>query len=320
MRSTFGIKTPRGVTLLVAVVALLTSACGGSDKPETPEDPSLRAPALALQAAMATSARAIDGVRGTRESLERLAAALQPTAAQTGDAIGLLTAKATGPGPSTTMLGAAREQRTFLQLAIDASGARTRGAANSAMARARDAGRRASDQYAELAQLPEAGLAGLLPPSTTFNTGRLRDAVRTVNKPKPKDTQDGGDIPPAPTPDDNGGDSSVFVGRWTGEATQYAPSGSTQRVGLATTIDETGRRGTHSEFILNKNRTSDCRGVITRSSYGVYEYTETADSGCIARTRIVLTPDGDSALRFSETYFTKSGARGRVVGRLVRRR
>jgi hypothetical protein len=116
------------------------------------------------------------------------------------------------------------------------------------------------------------------------------------------------------------GDLTVFAGQWTGEATQYAPSGSTQRVGLATTIDATGRNGTHSEFILHTDRTNDCRGVITRSSYGVYEYTERADSGCIARTRIVLTPDGDNALRFSETYFTKSGARGRVIGRLVRRR
>lgn len=319
MHSTSDIPVLRFRGVAVAVVALLTSGCGSSgDKPEEP-NASLRAPALALQAAMAESARAIDGVRGTRESLERLTATLQPMVAQTGDAIGLLTAKATANEPSATLLGAAREQRTFLQLAIDASAARTRGAANSAIGRAREAGRRASDQYAATAEQPEAGLAGLLPPSTTFNTGRLRDAVRNVTKVK-NDTQGGGEIPPGPIPPGNGGDLTVFAGQWTGEATQYAPSGSTQRVGLATTIDATGRRGTHSEFIVGARGTNDCRGVITRVSYGIYEYTERADSGCIPRTRIVLTPDGDNALRFSETYATKSGARGRVIGRLVRRR
>jgi hypothetical protein len=162
-------------------------------------------------------------------------------------------------------------------------------------------------------------LAGLVPPSTTFNTGRLRDAVRAVNKAKRQASEGGGTIPGAEPPTGAGGDRTVFAGQWTGEATQYAPSGSTQRVGLATTIAASGRSGTHSEFIVGARGTNDCRGVLTRSSYGVYEYSERADSGCIARTRIVLTPDGDNALRFAETYFTKSGARGRVIGRLVRR-
>ena len=100
--------------------------------------------------------------------------------AQTNDVIGLLTPNAEGTGPETKLLGAAREQRTFLQMSIDATRSRSRKAANSALARARSAGGRATNAYSELAQ-QNTQIAGLLPASTTFNSGRLRDAVQLVN-------------------------------------------------------------------------------------------------------------------------------------------
>lgn len=306
---------------LLVVAALLTGGCGDSNDngPKADNGAASRSAAQSLERAMAQSARAIDGVRSTRASLEQLGARLQPGLAQTGDVIVLLTGKADSSGLDVALLGAAREQRAFLQSAMDALAARTRRAGDAALTAARQAGRRASDQYAQIASAQESALAGLLPSSTTFNTGRLRDAVRSVNSPK---SSSGGGAPPIPQgpqpPTGNTGETSVFAGHWTGEATQYAPSGSTQRVGMTTIIEASGRSGTHSEFIVGASHSNDCRGVITSVSYGAYAYTERADSGCIAHTSIQLTPDGSDALRFSETYVTKSGKRGRVVGRLTR--
>ena len=142
---------------------------------------------MSLQQAMDSSARAIDGVRGTRDSLEQLGASIQPAIAQTGDVIVLQTPKASGDGTESKLLAAGRQQRSFLQFADDAT---SRRAANSALGRATAAGRRAADAYTAVTQQSQV-VAGLLPGATTFNTGRLRDAVRSVNR-------RGGSNPPPP--------------------------------------------------------------------------------------------------------------------------
>jgi hypothetical protein len=111
---------------------------------------------------------------------------------------------------------------------------------------------------------------------------------------------------------------SVLAGTWAGEGTQYAPRGTTQRVSLATTIDASGRTGTHSEFIVGDRSTSDCRGVLRFVSFGRYAYSERSDAGCIATTSIQLTRRGRDALAFTETYSTDDGERGRVTGTLQR--
>lgn len=130
---------------------------------------------------MDASARAIDGVRGTRTSLDSVAASLQTASNQTSDVIGVLGGE---EGDAADLLAdAAREQREFLQHSEDAANARSRASAVAALTKARAAGRRATDAYAETAREAD-DLAGLLPASTTFNTGRLRDAVLKVNPPK----------------------------------------------------------------------------------------------------------------------------------------
>jgi len=188
------------------VAALLIAGCGGGDeaaKTTTADQAAspLRAAALSLQQAMDSTARAIDGVRGTRDSVDRLGASIQPAIAQTGDVIVLLTPKATGDGNESKLLIAAREQRSFLQFALDSTRTRSRRAASSALQRARDAGRRAANAYTAITQ-QSTEVAGLLPASTTFGTGRLRDAVRNVNRrgagsPPPPPAR-GGTPPPPP--------------------------------------------------------------------------------------------------------------------------
>lgn len=172
---------------LIGLMLVSTGCGGGSSKTDTATtagpSQAIRAAALSLQQAMDSSSRSIDGVRGTRDSLDRLGASLEPAIAQTSDVIGLLTPKAASAGDESLLLTAARQQRTFLQFAADATRTRSPQAAKSAIARAREAGRRASDAYAALAQHTTA-TAGLLPSATTFNTGRLRDAVTTANRRK----------------------------------------------------------------------------------------------------------------------------------------
>jgi len=177
--------------LCVSAAVIVIAGCGGSDTPAKPAERPLRAEALSLQQAMDTASRAIDEVRGTRDSLEQLGTSIQPAIAQTGDVIVLLTPKATGGRTESMLLVAAREQRSFLQFAVDATRTRSRRAANSALQRARSAGRRATTAYTTITQ-QSSQLAGLLPASTTFNTGRLRDAVR--------DASDGSNPPPPPPP------------------------------------------------------------------------------------------------------------------------
>lgn len=193
--------------------ALILVACGGGGESggnDTPQSSkAVRAAALSLQQAMDSSARSIDAVRSTRDSLERLAASVGPAIAQTSDVIGLLTPQAADAGTERSLLTAARDQRSFLQFTVDATRSRSRRAASSGISRARSAGRRASEAYSDLAQ-QNTELAGLLPASTTFNSGRLRDAVQTVNRRrKPsssKNTPPGAPPPPPPATPSGCGD------------------------------------------------------------------------------------------------------------------
>lgn len=168
-------------SLLVATAAL--SACGlpgaKADSDES-SDKTVKAAALSLQQAMDSSARAIDGVRGTRESLDRLGSSLQSSVDQTNDVINVLMPRAADSPGEQGLLQAARDQRSFLQEASSAAGSRSRASALSALSRARETGQKATVSYTTTAQ-SETTLAGLLPASTTFNTGRLRDAVSTAN-------------------------------------------------------------------------------------------------------------------------------------------
>ena len=166
--------------LAIGVVAWLPG-CGSDSERTSGPSASLRASSLQLRQAMDASARAIDDVRATRDSLERVAASLGPQIAQTNDVIGALTSKATGENAESALVKAAREQRSFLQFAVDATRSRSAKAANSVLNRGREAGRRASAAYAEIAETTN-GLSGELPASTTFNSGRLRDSVQAVNR------------------------------------------------------------------------------------------------------------------------------------------
>jgi hypothetical protein len=172
------VRRALAVSCVSALVLGLTS-CGGEDAKTT------SAAALSLQQAMDSASSAIDGVRGTRASLEGVGASLRTSGDQTGDVIGVLTPLASDSDTTQKLLTAARSQRTFLGYASDSTTSRTRGAALAALSRAREAGRRAAGSYAQLAQ-SEADLAGKVPSATTFNTGRLRDAVVKVTAPAKK--------------------------------------------------------------------------------------------------------------------------------------
>lgn len=204
----------KGLGLGCACAALFFSGCGGDEKDQSTGKPSetARAAALSLQQAMDRASRSIDQVRRTRSSVERLGVSLQPTVAQTSDVIVLLTPKAASEGPESALLTAARQQRSFLQFSSDATRSQSRRAANSALARAQAAGARASVSYARVAREDNA-LAGLVPAATTFNTGRLRDAVRSVTRRSTSTStaskQEAGSTAPAPAPSSCGDGVSV---------------------------------------------------------------------------------------------------------------
>jgi hypothetical protein len=168
--------------LAVAFVttSLVAAGCGGGDDDESGEaSKAARSGAVSLQQAMDTASRAIDEVRGTKSSLERLSSRLEPAISQTGDVVVLLTPEAADGEAEARLLTGARQQRTFLQYAQDAAGARSESAASSALRRARTAGRQASATYARVArEYPD--LAGVVPDATSFNTGRLSDAIRSA--------------------------------------------------------------------------------------------------------------------------------------------
>lgn len=194
--------------LCLGGLLVVASGCGGSSTNNAKGQPSqaLRAGALSLQQAMDSTSREIDNMRSTRTSLDRLGATLQPAISQTSDVIGILTPKAAAAGPEAALLKGARQQRSFLQFAADATSSRSRASATSSLARARAAGRQATGAYAAVAETTSE-LAGLLPASTTFNTGRLRDAVLKVNKRRSK-TKKTSTSPPASSSNTNSGGSS----------------------------------------------------------------------------------------------------------------
>jgi hypothetical protein len=169
---------------LAGCAVLALAGCGGDDEAPKPSDePSQTARRATedLRGAMTRASQAIDSVRRTSASVERTGQSLQPTVARTGDVIVVLTPEAEPGSTEARLLTAARQQRSFLQFAEDATTADSRRAANSALSRAQAAGRRAAASYERVA-VEDAQLAGLVPPVTTFNIGRLRDAVQAVNR------------------------------------------------------------------------------------------------------------------------------------------
>ena len=194
---------------------LVAAGCGGDasdgDGGGKPVAESVRAAALSLQQAMNSVSREIDTMSSTRDSLERLGATLQPAISQTSDVIGLLTPKATSAGAEAQLLKGARQQRSFLQFAANTTNSRTRRAANNSLTRARAAGRQATSAYSDVAE-QQSAVAGLLPGATTFNTGRLRDAVLKVTAKK------SGTTPPPPgSGSDGGGGGSAPTGSTCGD-------------------------------------------------------------------------------------------------------
>lgn len=115
-------------TLCLGALVLAVSGCGGGSKntntAEAPLSPALREGARSLQAAMTSVSGEIDGMRSTRDSLDRLGATLQPAISQTSDVIGLLAPKGTSGGAEGLLLKGARQQRSFLQFAADAAASR----------------------------------------------------------------------------------------------------------------------------------------------------------------------------------------------------
>ncbi len=172
-----------GVAVALTAGALLTSGCGGSDTPTATTTKGTRAAAISLQDVMNRTATSFDEMHKTRASLEVVGSSLKPGIAQTNDVVVALTPLASTGGTERSLLNAARQQRSFLQHAADAAQVRSSGASRVALNRARIAGRSASTMYSTIAR-NNAELAGIVPASTTFATGRLRDAVRHVHKRK----------------------------------------------------------------------------------------------------------------------------------------
>jgi len=174
------------VHMCASAMVLLIIGCGEtSDKPPTMSSAQrLRYDARALQEAMESSRSVIDEVRGTRDSLDELEDRLFLAIFLTDGVIVRLTIPAAFGGTERKLSNAARKQRSFLQFAVDSTRTRSQRAANSALQRACDDARRATTAYAAITQ-QSSHLAGLLPPAKTFNIGRLRDAVRTVNQGSP---------------------------------------------------------------------------------------------------------------------------------------
>ena len=225
----------RAACALVAAIAL--GACGSEAVPPKPPAPptassaTTRAASISLQDAMTSASRAFDAVEPTQSSLERLGTSLQPPIAQTGDAVTLLSADENADARDALLLRAAKYQRTFLQFAARATSARTPAAAHSALMRSRRAGRRASDTYEALARTSTA-LAGMLPTTTAFNTGRLRDAqkaaARAASATRPPAAVSS---PPADTEATPSGETQFNTGQDAGQAT-YAVACSIESAAL----------------------------------------------------------------------------------------
>lgn len=160
----------------IAAVLLLTAGGGalagcGGDK----VDDATRQGAVSLQSAMGSASRAIDNVRPTRSSLDNLASTLRDSSDQTTDVLAVLTGK-TDDRAASLLADAARKQRSFLQNAQTAASDHSRSAALAAVSKASSAGQQAGDAYG-VATREFSDLAGVVPATTTFATGRLRDAI-----------------------------------------------------------------------------------------------------------------------------------------------
>lgn len=186
------------LTLIAAAgVGVVLAGCGGSGG----SSETSRAAAISLQQSMNSAARNIDEVRATHSSLDRLESVLGPSIAQTNDVVVTLTPKSGAGGVDSQLLEASRQQRSFLQFAANAAGARSVKAGRGDLARARAAGRKATDTYSEIVQA-DGDLAGVVPNATSFNLGRLTAALYSANRKRgatPKNT---------PAPGGGGGDSA----------------------------------------------------------------------------------------------------------------
>ncbi len=158
-------------------------------------------------------------------------------------------------------------------------------------------------------------LAGLI--AVTLLTGSSTGGGATTSDAAVATTSEAAVAPPEPTTKTTL--ASDFAGEWIGEATQYAPSGTTQRVTLRTYISASGESGSHSEVITGPRGTDNCQGTLSSTSYGVYKYREQADPGCITTTQIRLRLRSEDTLDFGEKYTTRGGQHGRLVGSLRRK-
>lgn len=172
---------PRAAASIAAVLLLTTGLSGlagcGGDK----VDDATRQGAVSLQSAMGSASRGIDNVRPTRSSLDNLASTLRDASDQTTDVLAVLTGKPDDQAASL-LADAARKQRSFLQNAQAAASDHSRSAALAAVSKASSAGQEAADAYGAVTR-EFSELAGVVPATTTFATGRLRDAISTAMKP-----------------------------------------------------------------------------------------------------------------------------------------
>lgn len=160
---------------LAAILVMPLVGCGEADVSS-----STRQGAISLRSAMDSASRGIDNVRPTRASLDNLSSSLRDSTDQTGDVIAILTPLGDDPA-AALLLDAARKQRSFLQDAQTAASATKRSTALASVAQARTAGTAASEAYSAVTR-DFADLAGVVPASTTFAVGRLRDATSSALK------------------------------------------------------------------------------------------------------------------------------------------
>jgi hypothetical protein len=118
--------------------------------------------------------------------------------------------------------------------------------------------------------------------------------------------------------------ASSLIGSWHGLLTQYAPSGTRQRIEVSSQIVAQGDHlaGQNSEItVQGSGGGTRCAGRMRQTAIGArmvaFAYTETLDpASCIAHTAITFTSLGAGKLAFDETYETNIGP-GQLVGQLV---
>lgn len=108
-----------------------------------------------------------------------------------------------------------------------------------------------------------------------------------------------------------------LTGRWRGTGTQYAASGTTQRVTIRVAVGAGERSGTMREHVVGEGHESFCRGTLTRTRAANYLYRDEG-SDCLPESRVRLRLASGVAVDFLERYRVPSGRTGRVVARLRR--